>query len=416
MGAILKYDEGKLWAAVITRAIQDAAGKNLKLKKEACQWIRSRSFETVCELANFDFQRLKSMLNKFGINQEDSMNFSSKNVLKIKLIDNIKDCVSYLLPDGKSYQNKFYIGSINGNKIIVEIEGENVGNWYDLIEEKKGDIVDLWTLVKGDVDSAKAWLNTKGDEKSSTLEEKAFFVKHYLNDKSPMPQDIIGPRILTPGGLLVIGGTPKVGKSHFLLSLLAHLAAGLSFLGMKSTKPLKIFYLQNEMEYDYIRERIQQLITNQKLSNLATENLVVTKKMKLTLNEEGIEKIKSMIAEKFDLVDLIVIDSPYSSVSYGLQHGIEKLRSRINPMAGIIITNHTKKVSTSTLEKNPFQALVGANALRSFYTSGIVMFQPNKRTNILQVVYELRNGRSIPTKFINKVNGCWKNAKVIARA
>ncbi|WP_341810103.1 hypothetical protein [Wolbachia endosymbiont (group A) of Apotomis capreana] len=137
----MKYDEGKLWAAVITRAIQDAAGKNLKLKKEACQWIRSRSFETVCELANFDFQRLKSMLNKFGINQEDSMNFSSKNVLKIKLIDNIKDCVSYLLPDGKSYQNKFYIGSINGNKIIVEIEGENVGNWYDLIEEKKGDIV-----------------------------------------------------------------------------------------------------------------------------------------------------------------------------------------------------------------------------------------------------------------------------------
>ncbi|WP_265022336.1 MULTISPECIES: AAA family ATPase [unclassified Wolbachia] len=412
----MKYDEGKLWAAVITRAIQDAAGKNLKLKKEACQWIRSRSFETVCELANFDFQRLKSMLNKFGINQEDSMNFSSKNVLKIKLIDNIKDCVSYLLPDGKSYQNKFYIGSINGNKIIIEIEGENAGNWYDLIEEKKGDIVDLWTLVKGDVDSAKAWLNTKGDEKSSTLEEKAFFVKHYLNDKSPMPQDIIGPRILTPGGLLVIGGTPKVGKSHFLLSLLAHLAAGLSFLGMKSTRPLRIFYLQNEMEYDYIRERIQQLITNQKLSNLATENLVVTKKMKLTLNAEGIEKIKSMIAEKFDLVDLIVIDSPYISVSYGLQHGIEKLRSRINPMAGIIITNHTKKVSTSTLEKNPFQALVGANALRSFYTSGIVMFQPNKRTNILQVVYELRNGRSIPTKFINKVNGCWKNAKVIARA
>ncbi len=191
------------------------------------------------------------------------------------------------------------------------------------------------------------------------------------------------------------------------------MAAGVSFLGMKPTRPLKIFYLQNEMDYDYIRERIQQL---NKLSNLATENLVVTKKMKLALNDEGIEKIKSMIAEKFDLVDLIVIDSPYNSVSYGLQHGIEKLRSKINPMAGIIITNHTKKVSTSMLEKNPFQSLVGANALRSFYRSGIVMFQPNKHTNILQVVYELRNGKSIPTKFINKVNGCWKNAKVIATA
>lgn len=345
------------------------------------------------------------------------MDFSSKNALKIKslLINNIKDCLSYLLPEGKSYQDKFYIGSRNGNKIIVEMEGENAGNWYNLIEEKKGNIIDLWTLVKGNIDSAKTWLNGK-DEGSSTLqekqnEEKAFSVKHYLNDKSPMPQDIIGPRILTPGGLLVIGGTPKIGKSHFLLSLLIHLAAGISFLGMKPTRPLKIFYLQNEMEYDYIRERVQQL---NKLSNLATENLIVTKKMKLTLNEEGIEKIKDMIAEKFDLV---VIDSLHNSVGYrtSLQHGIEELRSKINPMAGIIITNHTKKVSISTLEKNPFQALVGANALRSFYTSGIVMFQPNKRTNILQVVYELRNGRSIPTKFINKINGCWKTANVIAR-
>ncbi|WP_353274311.1 hypothetical protein [Wolbachia endosymbiont (group B) of Hofmannophila pseudospretella] len=97
MVAILKYDEGKLWAAVITRAIQDAAGKNPKLKKEACQWIRSRSFETVCELANLDFKRLKNMLNKFGINKENFMDFSSKNALKIKslLINNIKDCLSY---------------------------------------------------------------------------------------------------------------------------------------------------------------------------------------------------------------------------------------------------------------------------------------------------------------------------------
>lgn len=305
---------------------------------------------------------------------------------------------------------KLYIGKLGEDEVIVKVKGEKRGNWHNISKSKSGDILELWTLITQNIDSAKRWLSAK----DSTLEEKqAFSVKHYLNDKSPMPEDIISPRILIPGGLLVIGGTPKIGKSHFLLSLLVHLAAGVSFLGMKSTKPLKIFYLQNEMDYDYIRERIQQL---NKLSNLATENLVVTKKMKLALNDEGIEKIKSMIAEKFDLVDLIVIDSPDNSVSYGLQHEIEKLRSKINPMAGIIITNHTKKVSTSTLEKNPFQSLVGANALRSFYTSGIVMFQPNKHTNILQVVYELRNGKSIPTKFINKVNGCWKNAKVIATA
>ena len=48
-----------------------------------------------------------------------------------------------------------------------------------------------------------------------------------------MPEDIIAPRVLTPGGLLVLGGAPKVGKSDFLISLLAHMAAGIPFLGLK---------------------------------------------------------------------------------------------------------------------------------------------------------------------------------------
>lgn len=404
----MKYDEGKLWAAVITRAIQDIAGKNLKLKKEACKWIRSRSFETVCELANLDFQRLKSMLNKFGINKEDSMNFSSnKNVLKTKLIDNIKDCVSYLLPDGKFYQDKFYIGSRNENKIIVEIEGKNAGNWYNLIEEKKGDIVDLWTLVKGDIDSAKTWLNSQ----DFTLQEKAFSVKHYLNDKSPMPQDIIGPRILSPGGLLVIGGTPKVGKSSFLLSLLAHMASGISFLNMKPPRPLKIFYLQNEMN---IKERLLQLKVDQ---NLWKENLFITNKIPLPLNHE---EIRAMIVDSLDAktVDLIVIDSFPScrNIISFIKNDMDKLRSTTNPMAGIIFTHYTKKVSAATLEKNPFQALSGSNILRSAYTSGIVMFKPNERTNTLKVMYELRNSKPI-TKYIRRVNGCWKKtSNIVATA
>lgn len=53
-----------------------------------------------------------------------------------------------------------------------------------------------------------------------------------------MPKDAIGPRTLTPGGFLVIDGTPKVGKSSFLLSILAHMAFGVPFLKMTPTKLL----------------------------------------------------------------------------------------------------------------------------------------------------------------------------------
>ena len=38
-----------------------------------------------------------------------------------------------------------------------------------------------------------------------------------LDDTSPMPDDLIRPRLLTPGGMLVLGGAPKVGKSDFLI-------------------------------------------------------------------------------------------------------------------------------------------------------------------------------------------------------
>ena len=70
-------------------------------------------------------------------------------------------------------------------------------------------------------------------EQAAITAVPTYSVGHLLDDTSPMPGDLILPRILTPGGLLVFGGAPKVGKSDFLLSFLAHMAAGVTFLGMK---------------------------------------------------------------------------------------------------------------------------------------------------------------------------------------
>lgn len=44
------------------------------------------------------------------------------------------------------------------------------------------------------------------------------------------------------------------------------------------------------------------------------------------------------------------------------------------------------------------------------------MFQPDRRKNILQVAYELGNGKPIPAKFISRANGCWKASKIVASA
>lgn len=73
----MKYDEGRLWSAVIIQAIQDLLGKNQKLRKEAQGWINSQSFAMVCDLANLDFEWTKNALNKIGTNKEGLIDFSS---------------------------------------------------------------------------------------------------------------------------------------------------------------------------------------------------------------------------------------------------------------------------------------------------------------------------------------------------
>ncbi|MDG7052355.1 MAG: AAA family ATPase, partial [Wolbachia endosymbiont of Alcedoecus sp.] len=138
----------------------------------------------------------------------------------------------------------------------------------------------------------------------------SFPARQYFNDKSPMPEDIIAPRVLTPIGLLVFAGAPKVGKSDFLISWLIHMAAGVPFLDMVPTRPLRIFYLQTEIGYHYMRERIQQLKLDKKLLEIALDNLIITPQTKLLLNDNSIDEVLDEIRKSFgsNAVDVIAID------------------------------------------------------------------------------------------------------------
>ncbi len=106
-----------------------------------------------------------------------------------------------------------------------------------------------------------------------------------------MPEDIIAPRVLTPGGLLVLGGAPKVGKSDFLISMLAHMAAGVPFLGFSPPRALRVFYLQAEIQYDYLRERIQGIHLDEAVLQGADERLFATPKLRLLLDDKGLDRI-----------------------------------------------------------------------------------------------------------------------------
>jgi putative DNA primase/helicase len=251
-----------------------------------------------------------------------------------------------------------------------------------------------------------------------------FTLGHLLDDGSPLPPDLIAPRVMTTGGLLVLGGAPKIGKSDFLLAWLTHMAAGVEFLGMQPSRPLRVFYLQAEVQYHYLRERAQALRLPASRLREARSNFVATPQLRLVLNDEGLARIIPAVTEAFQgqPVDLIAIDpirnvfdggdaggeNDNAAMLFFLSQRVDRLREAVNPEAGVILAHHTRKLGKKQFEEDPFQALAGAGSLRGYYTTGMLLFRPDESQNERQLIFELRNGPALPSKSIDKVRGEWR--------
>lgn len=274
-----------------------------------------------------------------------------------------------------------------------------------------------------------AFLNSVLQSKIQLQRYEAFSLAELIADKSPMPDDLIAPRLLTPSGMLVIGGAPKSGKSDFTLSLLTHMAAGQPFLKFTPPRPLRVFVLQAEIQYDYLRERLQKMGLSEESILKAGQNIHITPQLKMLLNDDGLEIIKDLIHEKFPDAppDIIVIDpirnvfdggpdfgnlgeNDNNAMLFFLQQRVEMLRDMINPRAGIILVHHTKKISKAMFKDDPFQALSGASSLRSYYTSGMLIFRPDEAEDIRSLHFELRNGPGIVNMHVAKEHGQWVEA------
>ncbi|WP_121096426.1 AAA family ATPase [Roseinatronobacter ekhonensis] len=256
------------------------------------------------------------------------------------------------------------------------------------------------------------------------VEMPAFTLGALLDDQSPMPEDIIAPRVLTPGGLLVLGGAPKVGKSDLLISWLVHMAAGVPFLGFTPPRPLRIFYLQAEIQYHYLRERLKQIALPPEVLAAARDTFVATPKLKMLLDNEGSVRVARAIRTAFPDAppDILCVDpirnlfdggpdgggeNDNTAMMFFLKERVEVLRDHIDPDCGVILIHHTKKLSKHQVKEDPFLALSGASALRGFYTSGLLMHRPDEDSSVRRLEIELRNGPALSGKLIDKLKGEW---------
>jgi len=283
---------------------------------------------------------------------------------------------------------------------------------------------DAFDAVAERMDVAAFLQSARRSEAQGTPGIPVFSLGQLLADTSPMPDDLIEPRVLTPGGMIVFGGAPKVGKSDFLLTMLTHMAAGEPFLELNPPRPLRVFYLQAEVQYHYLRERFQSMNLPEAVIRKAANHLKVTPQLKLVLNDEGMAQVALAIQEAFPeaTLDVLVIDpirnvfdggpegageNDNNAMLFFLRERVEQLRDAVNPEAGIILAHHTKKIGKKQVEEDPFQALSGAGSLRGYYTTGMLLYRPDESRTDRMLVFELRNGPGLPPKRVDKSGGRW---------
>ena len=289
-----------------------------------------------------------------------------------------------------------------------------------------------WPQDRLAIESQRLWTKhcaKNGDPNRSNPESYAiasFSARSSLESPTPIPQDIISPRILTPAGMWIIAGPPKIGKSDLLLNLFTHASAGISFLGFDFPRPLRVFYAQAEIEKPYMDERVKRVIEkNRSILAPGLDRLVITDRFKFNFDETGINTVVGEIMRAFPApdnpVDIVAVDPFRNVYQSGLSDGdinedllafftqrLERLLERVNPKAGLVIVHHTNKITGKMLAEDPMAAMSGGGAILSYPTALTVLGKSGTEEDpSITAWFDIRNGPPIPMMTIGKSHGQW---------
>lgn len=238
--------------------------------------------------------------------------------------------------------------------------------------------------------------------------------------------DYIEPGFAGPGNFILIAGPPKAQKSFLLQEMLVCAATGTGFLSDKFVvpRPLKVFYLQAEMNRKLLRKRAREMsfLSNEQKQLLA-KNLILSERFYMVLNEGGVQTAIATIQEAFPDggPDIIAIDplanlfdqedeNSGPQVMRFLTGRIEAIRQAVNPLACIVMVHHSTKKSTEDLARDPFVAIRGSGALRGYYDSAIVIYRASEEGKARRVHFEMRGGEAPEPMTVELVGGRFQEA------
>jgi hypothetical protein len=245
------------------------------------------------------------------------------------------------------------------------------------------------------------------------------FATLFLENIEEVP-GYVEPDLLDYGGFWLIGGPPKAQKSMFLFDALVSMAVGRDFLSglFKVPKPLKVFYLQAEMNEKLLRRRAKKFarFTSDEIDALAS-NLIVSDRFRMVLAEDGVRIAAELIKASFhdgppDIIAFDPLANIYSEENENdnaqmmrfLTQRLEAVRQLVNPVAGVILVHHATKKSPQEIAKDPFKCVRGGGALRGHYDSGTIIFRKGEEGPEREMHFEMRGGEP-PDPLTVKVEG-----------
>jgi len=192
------------------------------------------------------------------------------------------------------------------------------------------------------------WQDTEGEVNLDSLADIAVFKATELIDK-PIDdnQTLLGKRFLCRGGGMFLVGPSGVGKSTLTLGLARALGAGIKYLGIKPSKPLKTIIFQAENDEGDVIEQLRGAYGEHRegIDNISLCHIGHL------VGEEFINTIDKIIEE--NTPDIIIIDclNAYLGDDAKETKAIGTfLRQQLNPVikrhqVGVIIVHHTPKTT-----------------------------------------------------------------------
>ncbi|MBL4766325.1 MAG: AAA family ATPase [Rhodobacteraceae bacterium] len=251
----------------------------------------------------------------------------------------------------------------------------------------------------------------------------AHWIEDFASDMSPAPSPYIS-RLIYPRSFTMVAGPPKSMKSLWVQHLLVAAASGEAFFGFEVYRPLKIFYINAEMDHYVFRSRIHDMnLSVPQLEKLA-KNMLVTDRFKMRLDHEGGPALVALAKEYFTHgpPDIIVLD-PLANIFSGddennnvemmkfLTGDLEALRELINPDAALVVVHHSAKSLSRDRAAgggaDPFNAIRGAGALRGYYDTGIVIERVSPEDNLRRISFETRRSEAPPMQFMRFHDGAF---------